>query len=436
MKKRLSLLLALWIFCGCTPVKQNQSVLQEEQPTTDVVQSIESIYTKDAAQLVELIEGTHPCFVLDDVPEGYAESKAAFLTEAASCKDNHTFQLAAMAYAASLRDGHTKIDSSSIMLSLYQLPWIYQDGKLWKTDDNGNRTDIEIFTIGGVTAEKLYACIDRYIVSENASGQTRSYSTYTKSRDILAKAGVTITQENNRNIIVIETSVGSEKVSVRPKEQQPYSPTPVVSCTWMTDVFYMDLNSCTPGVAVDAACEELAAAVEDGLSKVILDLRGNGGGNSSVGKQILRAMKMQGPNYGSTIRLSDLALETYPQYAGWKNEKGLVEIQPDLSMAKVNPNIDLVVLTDMETYSSAKMLAVWVQDGKLGSVIGQPSCNKPSSYGDILRFTLEGTGFTGTVSHKRFLRPDASANPEIMELDLIVPEDEDALEAALTLLQE
>ena len=74
-----------------------------------------------------------------------------------------------------------------------------------------------------------------------------------------------------------------------------------------------------------------------------------------------------------------------------------------------NPDVDLVVLTDEGTFSSATMLAVFVRDGKLGTLIGRPSSNKPNHFGDILYVQLENTGAFCTVSHKQWQRPDAEA---------------------------
>ena len=101
---------------------------------------------------------------------------------------------------------------------------------------------------------------------------------------------------------------------------------------------------------------------------------------------------------------------------------------------KNNPNIDLVVLCDKYTYSSANMLLVWVRDGGLGTIIGEPSSGVPSHYGDIIYFVLENSKLYGSVSHKMFTRPDESNQERVLQPD-IVTESEEALEVAMEYLR-
>ncbi|HEX2938827.1 MAG TPA: S41 family peptidase [Ruminiclostridium sp.] len=108
--------------------------------------------------------------------------------------------------------------------------------------------------------------------------------------------------------------------------------------------------------------------------------------------------------------------------------------KPNLSMAKTNSHISLVVLTNEFTYSSATMLAVFAQDGKLGTVIGYPSANSPSCYGDVLSFQLKNSGTKGQVSFKRWLRPNANADQRMLHPDILVPIGGDALQTAIKFL--
>ena len=107
---------------------------------------------------------------------------------------------------------------------------------------------------------------------------------------------------------------------------------------------------------------------------------------------------------------------------------------PDRTTARKNENINLVVLTNVNTYSSATMLAVFVKDGGLGTVIGTPSSNAPSSYGDILYYTLPKSRIEVSISYKRFLRPDAEADPRIVMPDICAEYGEDILARAVEYL--
>ena len=68
-------------------------------------------------------------------------------------------------------------------------------------------------------------------------------------------------------------------------------------------------------------------------------------------------------------------------------DHGIIETKGSTLMAKANEDVQLIVLSDHITFSSATMLCVWVRDGKLGKIVGEPSTNKPNSYGDILMLT-------------------------------------------------
>ena len=81
------------------------------------------------------------------------------------------------------------------------------------------------------------------------------------------------------------------------------------------------------------------------------------------------------------------------------------------------------------------MLAVYVRDGKLGTLIGRPSSNMPNHYGDILTVDLNNSGTYCTVSHKQWLRPDQSAKGNTLTPDIVTAVGEDALQRALDYLK-
>ena len=140
-------------------------------------------------------------------------------------------------------------------------------------------------------------------------------------------------------------------------------------------------------------------------------------------------MGMRVPSYGAVRRNSPLAAKQ----RGYGRKDGFVEHSRSLDGVKRNPNISLIVLVNDGTFSSATMLAVWVQDGKLGRVVGYPSANAPTSFGDILTYTLPRTGVEVVMSHKQFQRPDANADQTTLTPDVLVPYGEDALPVALSL---
>jgi hypothetical protein len=75
-----------------------------------------------------------------------------------------------------------------------------------------------------------------------------------------------------------------------------------------------------------------------------------------------------------------------------------------------------------------------VQDGGFGNVIGSPSRNAPSPFGDMSSFTLPYSGLVASVSHARFLRPDTTADQSTLWPDIIV-DPADALDVAIEYLR-
>ena len=233
-------------------------------------------------------------------------------------------------------------------------------------------------------------------------------------------AAVTMTKEDGQSVmrqVFFETSLGSGSGS----DDSAYA-----MGEKKDGAFVVTLALCKTGPQLEAAAAALHLAVTHGTGKVIIDVRGNPGGNSDACEQLLNAMGMQPGEYGGVVRFSGPA----SQQDGYLRRSGFWSHARKNSAVR-NDKIRLYVLTDAGTYSSATMLGVWVQDGRLGKVVGSPSANAPSSYGDILMFQLKNSKIYGSVSHKQWLRPDASQNQTELVPDVQVPEGQDALDVAL-----
>jgi len=170
--------------------------------------------------------------------------------------------------------------------------------------------------------------------------------------------------------------------------------------------------------------------MKDNVKNVIIDVRDNPGGNSSACSKLLDTINITPGSFGATIRFSKLAQETY----GYAKSKGYVTYDRSNEVVK-NNDINLYVLTNENTFSSAQWLATWVQDGKLGTIVGQGSSNMPSSFGDVLSFQLNNSKIECQVSYKKWLRPDASKDGErTLEPDVRVEYNKDVLERILELI--
>ncbi len=291
---------------------------------------------------------------------------------------------------------------------------------------DGEITDVYIESFGGVEVETIYEAIDKMFPAENGMAQAINRYNYVDGKNFLTYLGAEITDDK----ISVAFSDGTKGVFGF------YNPSEVATATeeeeytgnsWYMDgdIFVVDFNTCSDDEELRGIASELSKKVEEGCTKVIIDVRENGGGSSNACERLLEAMDMKAPQYDMVIRYSEDAKEQ----RGYIRSKGMYRWNAK-SDGKQNEDIDLVVLCDRYTFSSATMMCVYVRDGKLGTLIGEPSSNMPNAYGDILYFVLPNSHLYGTVSHKQFIRPDETNN-ERMLVPEIQTTSEDAYDAAV-----
>lgn len=384
---------------------------------------------EDANQLVSIIESTHPEFSLNDIQPGYPAAKKSFLAAASKKISYDDFAWLASAYLASLRDGHTFIDqtqSNEMLKGSYRMT----ESGLFEADAGGNITDKKVTAIGGISINQIIATVSRYEVNENEAGALMNGTMWSTYRPILERAGV----DCSKNTVSLTEQSGAQTISkeIPFQSRNPYNvydAADIIDSRRIGDTLYIGLHDCRLGPDVDRTANSLKQAVASGVTRVIIDVRNNPGGASVVCERLLNAMGMRLPQYGMYARKSLLAVAQHGDPNYWNTI-----VQPNPGTAQGNSHISLAVLTNEFTYSSANMLAVWVQDGKLGTVIGYPSANSPSAYGDVLSFQLKNSGIKGQVSYKRWLRPDTNADQRILHPDILVPVGGDALQTAINFL--
>lgn len=421
--------------CGQASTTQTDAAPTPPPPAPSEIPVSAEDCALDAADLVATLERTHPLFLAEPYPEAYLAARETFLASAPACQTQADLRLAVSLYLNSLNDGHTGVrrQSNAFSPSYAQLRVAALGSELFILDDNGRLTNEKITEVGGVPIGDIFSVVDAYFPAENQTAKDASHSKRMLNRDLLILAGAEVA--NDAITLTIDDGGQTRQQSV-PFGEEPllrvnyYSEEADVSCERMGDVFYIDFNECDTGKTLNAVCRQLKIALREGVSRVIVDARDNPGGNSNACEKILNTMGMRVPSYGVIRRNSPLA----SAQRGYGRKDGFVEHSRSLDGAKQNPDISLAVLVNDGTFSSATMLAVWVQDGKLGRVVGYPSANAPTSYGDILNYTLPRTGVEVIISHKQFQRPDASADQTTLTPDVFVPYGEDALQTALALL--
>ncbi len=433
-KTVLLVLAVVLLLCGCA-----SQVTDEATPAGTTLHELESspdenAYLSDANALIETLEQTHPLFIDEPYPETYIQARQAFLQTASEVCDADAFQLAVSKYLNSLNDAHTVVSGNfQGTAAMYaQIRCAAQGNELYLLGEDRALTNTRITAICGVPVAKIYSVIDAYFSAENDTALDANHTKRVTNQSILSLAGCVF--EDGKATVTIEENGETRQQSIgfgsTPLRRQDYSGRKSAAFKTEDGIAVFDFNLCTEDDVFRAAIKELNAALEDGITKVIIDVRDNPGGDSSVCGKILEALGMRVPAYGIVVRFSPLANEQ----RGYGVESGMEMCSPSYYNAQGNDDISLCVLTNDGTFSSATILAVWVQDGSLGQIVGYLSVNAPSCYGDIIYYTLPETDVSVTISHKKFLRPDANANQTMLEPDVLVPYGVDALPVAEALL--
>ncbi|MFA6730461.1 MAG: S41 family peptidase [Eubacteriales bacterium] len=380
--------------------------------------------SSDTETVIRTIEACHPVFLLCKEIPGYQKAKTEYKGFTSDKISFTEFRLATLKYFKVLGDSHTTIGGVHKNGIYIDINWFARQGKLFLLDKNQKPTDIEIITIGGIPKSKILAHVDLHYPWENKAARQYNYAVFCHNKEMLLSAGCEFSSSG------IEISTSDGKTAIYKFAKAVSDDTYTVTNKMIGDVFYIDLKAFCMDKTVYKVGDEIKSAVQNGVNKFIIDVRDNNGGNSNVGHYLLYMMGMNIPRFGVYIRNSDLSRLQ-------KNSKSKDEftvIDPDITTAVPNENINLLVLVNTKSFSAAKMLGVWVQDGNLGKIVGQISRNKPNSYGDPIVLKLPFSNFGFSVSHKQFRRPDTRNNPDCLVPDIEVPFGEDILSPALQYL--
>ncbi len=408
-------------------IEEGTSIIENNNLTLDN----KPIYLEDALNLVSVVEDTHPSFVMGDIGENYEEGKQEFLNSITQNTSKDEFKYLIRKYLVLLQDGHTGIQRNESDDFFLNLEYYAIGEELLLLDKDGNISDNKVTKVGGVPINKIYETVQTYYTAENDAARERNNNMWTLNYEVLKLAGCDIIN-NSVDIITEQNGLVSEgKIKfIKKNIYESYEYSSEIESKMINDIFYIDMNVCKDNNILDKQVEKLKETIKSGCRKVIIDVRDNPGGNSAASEKLINAMDMSVPTYGVYVRYSELVNKKYSEAP----LDGFEHYKPNKTTAKGNENIDLAILMNDKTFSSATMLAVFVKDGELGTLIGSPSSNAPSSYGDILYYRLPNSKIDLTISFKKFLRPDTEADQRILIPDIVTEYNADILEIAIDYL--
>lgn len=220
--------------------------------------------------------------------------------------------------------------------------------------------------------------------------------------------------------------------------QAPYS----FTIDKKNDVAVMDFRSFHDADRMKVFADSMFKALKaDGINNLVIDLRKNGGGNSSVGDILLRYISPQ-----PFIQMDKALIRVTPLT---KRLMG-ADIAPMFAFHEVSPenyikplSVDdghytgnVYLLTSNKTFSSAGSFAWAFKECGMGTVIGEETGGMNVCYGDVLSYRLPVSRLHCSISFKRFWQFQADENDIHGTLpDVAVPAS-DAMTRALDIIKQ
>jgi len=280
--------------------------------------------------------------------------------------------------------------------------------------------------IGGVSVTQLYEQFQEKFSYELDAWARHAFASRINRSDYLAFAGINVGHEveillelqNDGNTICKTFALQEKGIAVPAKTELFYG----YSVDKESGVGIFTLRQCIFDKTYKTALKDFFTSVRDAeVNSIIVDLRGNPGGNSLVANEFLRYLPVESYQVGSSsVRFGPVI---------WENR-----LRPQKNQqAECVFSGNVYVLTSTDSFSAAVDFATLLSDNGLCMVVGEIPGNMPSSYGDVLYFQTPNALLTFTVSYKYFIRPDATKSDLPLLPDLQIPA-HDAMEETLRLI--
>lgn len=195
------------------------------------------------------------------------------------------------------------------------------------------------------------------------------------------------------------------------------------------DVAYLRLNSFDVDEHLEAyehfIDDAFATIKKDQLKKLIIDVRGNTGGQSDAGAYVLQYLTSKSLN-----QVSKAYERIHEGNAGWFNYKGKPGTLKAMNMDDediIEPitndkrfSGDVLVLSDEMTYSAGIIFITNVQDHKIATLIGRPTGGYANQTGNIESFRLPNTKLLVYAPARTFVRVNGDSTLHAVKPDVVL----------------
>ena len=166
------------------------------------------------------------------------------------------------------------------------------------------------------------------------------------------------------------------------------------------------------------------------LSKLIIDVRGNTGGQTQAGAEVIKYLTSEKLNQASAA-IEKLS-ENTNGILGYKGEPGEI-IKMDVTNDAIIEPVDesnrfkgeVILLIDEMTFSAGIVFATTIQDHNLAKLVGQATGGHANQTGNITTFHLPNTKLLVLVPSRYITRVSGDTSMHSVQPDLIVHEGAD-----------
>ena len=411
-------------------------------------------YQHEVMNLLAFIKAFHPLPLVDEVAfarfEKYAESLCDKLDER---MERPAFQVELNRWLALLQDAHTFVMLDDT--SLYPFTLRYYEGSFYfrsLPDSVPDCTGKELIAINACPIASLIQKLKVYVPSENQIKACITGSFFMNNKAFLNALGI----DTDRGVrfmfadgseVCLPSSLNEGASGLYQVKQVPHPVTARRNEPFhyqiIGDTCYFQFNAMIDRFTYWQGCRLMQVypdkAVEDSLplfadfldemaramavhnvNRLVIDMRYNGGGNSVLGDVLLEFLGVSFQDirpFRSYIRVSDFLQTCYPtlfirdKYESMRGK--LVEqnqVMNDFTAGMPKPSSrfhgEVTFIQGQNTFSSANYLLTLIKDNALFPIIGTPTSQKPTCFGDVLCVKLPYTQTKGYISHSYFVRPD------------------------------
>lgn len=408
------------LFSTLTGWSQSDTTAYQQFSAAQLQQDLDAVYLQ--------LQGNHPSLFAHCKK---ADADAAFLqVKKAIIRPMNRIEFTRLLspFIALFRDGHTSVnvDLDSKELERYAqgggrffpLGTLIVNRKLYAGRTNLTETNIrngdEIIALNGVKAATV---VERLKQMWSADGEPNAIATvqrlFSYSLWVMYGWGSLVTVDYLQDgVVKKEVLQGLAREDFLKLMFNSGSPVRQLHLYPTYRLAVVEINSYGNVEKTNAFIDSCFAVIrEKGVKHVALDLRKNGGGNSSIGDYFIAHLSRKSYNTISskTWHLSPMVRQlkedhwmkrsieksraTYTQQGNFLVSPQFTA-QPGAALKDSSLFVDasLYLFTSPRTYSSAHMTAMAVKCGGLGAIIGQPTGERLNLTGEILSYATPNSG--------------------------------------------